>query len=848
VNRPFDPARFVALDALLQQALDRDESDRMAFLERLGSEQPDTAADLRAMLEQADADVDALASLLDARLWASLADDPAAGQRFGAWRARGTLAHGGMARVLYAERADGGFEQCAAIKCLWSGLATAPLIARFEQERQILAHLDDPRIARLLDGGVRADGVPWLALEYVAGRSIDDYCDSTRLDLDGRLSLWDEAAAAVATAHRQLVVHRDLKPANVMVSSTGAVKLLDFGIAKLVEPEGFPHAAPPTRLDGRALTFEYASPEQLRAEPVTTSSDIYQLGLLLHELACGTRPFRGVGAGGRRDVDEEPVAPSVAAVRNPYADARAEQRSTTSRRLARRLRGDFDAIVMHALARSPSERYDSVDALREDVRRWRLGLPVRARRAGTLRRCAKWLRRNRWLATGAAAFVGIAMAYTITALMQAHAIEREAATNRAVRDYLVGWFQAAAPGDGAGRDPSASEMLASGLLKARHDLDAQPDVKAEVLSIIGGVYIARGDYTRAEPVLREANALYRSLQGVDPLRRGASFAALAELLHYTNRYDEAEALFREAIGQQTAAGGDAAFRTLMTRQLLADLLHSRGRYAEAIAELDRAIMAASDTRGETAPLIANLERSLADVYRDSGRQVEAEAAYRRALATQQQAHGELHPNTAATRLGLGRLLLEQGRYDEAATQIETGFASVRRTQRDGTPASLYWERVIAELEEARGDLDAAAARLRRLEDASRAQLPAGHLILAYLALDAGYVALGQGHVREAQREFGTAGRIFDAIQPQGHPRRIEVRLGEALLARQRNDDSATQPLLAAAVAQARAQLAPTHPLFAALADAAATADAEPPGIGLAALRVQRALAIPVATR
>ena len=440
-----------------------------------------------------------------------------------------TLGVGGMGEVFLAERADAEFEQQVAIKVVYGGSLTRGVQSRIKIERQILAQLDHPNIAHLMDGGSLPDGTAYIVMEYVDGIPIDAFCDTNRLDIVARLKLFQTVCAAVHYAHQNLVVHRDLKPSNILVTAEGVPKLLDFGIAKLLdERQAGHHTLAVTHADFRLMTPDHASPEQVRGQSITTSSDVYVLGVLLYKLLTGTGPFvipsMRLTDIERAICEKDPPLPSQAVGSDVSAEAPGitEARGNTSaNRLRRILRGDLDNIVLMAMRKEPERRYGSSQQMAGDIQRYLDGKPVIARRDTLSYRSAKFVRRH-WLPVAAGvSVVFLILAFATTTYVQSVRIsaerdrvaqqreraERERARAEEVSSFLVNLFKLSDPGENRGNQVTARELLDSGAKRLQAGLQDQPATKAALLSTVGAVYDSLGQYQDALPILTESLAL-----------------------------------------------------------------------------------------------------------------------------------------------------------------------------------------------------------------------------------------------------------------------------------------------------------------------------------------------------
>ena len=605
--------RWLRIDAILERLFELDGEAREAELFALTADDEGLRDEVRRLLA-ADADRSAefdrfleegAAPLAEAVLGEredTVENVLPAGGRIGPYVLDRTLGSGGMSIVYLARRRDGAFRQDVAVKVLRHPGRHPDLVRRFRIERQILAHLRHPNIARIIDGGVADGGWPYLVMEYVDGEPITEYCASTNASLERRLALFDAVCAAVHHAHQRLVVHRDLKPSNILVTPDGQVKLLDFGIAKLLDAgdQGFDYTVPLTETGLRLFTPDYAAPEQVKGDPITTATDVYALGVLLYELLAGERPYR---LQGRRPSDierivceEDPAPPSTTAVRTgadlSTGTTLVDQRAKRQRS---HLRGDLDTICLKALRKEPEQRYASAQDLAADLQRHREGLPVSARPATAGYRFGKFVRRNLLPVGTASVVVVVSLAFATYATVQGGKTERaravaelEAQKATAVTDFLLDLFRASDPTQDRGDTLSVRELLERGYERVDTMAD-QPLVQAEVLTVMGRAYRETGRYDRAEDALHRALAIHEDLGIPDRETYVGNLGLLGRTLSRLERFDDALPLQRRVVDEWTALAGAEDPRTAQALGALGETHYDIGEYDTAESLYTRAL-------------------------------------------------------------------------------------------------------------------------------------------------------------------------------------------------------------------------------------------------------------------
>ena len=827
--------RWSELAPLLDQVLELPTDQRAAFINSLSGDE-----ELHTLLRHLAGKIDT-PGILDGDSGqvadGLLADEApiAVPESIGPYRVVRLIGQGGSGSVFLAERDADGYVQKVAVKLLRLGMHDPIEQDRFRRERRILARLEHPQIARLLDAGFNADGVPWFAMEYVDGLPLTLWCDQRELDIAARLRLFDEVCAAVSDAHRALIVHRDLKPANILVDAQGRPHLLDFGIARLLDA-GLDDDA--TRTGLRRLTPAYAAPEQFDGGVISTATDVYALGVILHELLAGLRPSRTDGD----DFRYASAALAAAAQR----DVIAQSRRSSVKSLQRSLRGDLDTVIATALAQDPKHRYPGVEALADDLRRQRDGHPITARRASLGYRLRKFVGRQR-VAVALASLLAISLIVGVVATLRetrhaqraATAALHEAARADAVKDFVLALFAGVTPDESRGREIGAKELLERGSNRLSETLAAQPELEADLSSVLASAWRQLGSLDRASKLAE------RALQVADtPASHYAASVELAAVRNAQGRFDAAESALRAAIAQAPNAAtlGDAQVRLA---ELLADRGHpdqalpllstilsadrnepahvsrdtaALGRVRFRAGDLDgaesalrEAVSMSRSLRGERHTETATREHDLAVVLLQRGAVNDAAALLDQALATRIALLGERHPDVAQSRFNLAVAKQRLGDADSARSLYRSALALQRELLGNKHPDVASSLNSLAMLDYQQGKVDAAIGGLREALVAARGAYGGVHPTVATMLGNLASIERSAGRVDDAERDQRAALEVTRAALGPDHYLNGVGKLGLAGALVEQGRDAEAIEAQREAVAILEKGLGPAHP-------------------------------------
>jgi serine/threonine protein kinase/tetratricopeptide (TPR) repeat protein len=833
-----DKQRWTKIRSLFESALEYNADERDEYLRKACGDDDNLYEEVKSLLAADAAPHDLFGGKAIEAV--DLSDLSLEGERVGAYQIRERIGIGGMGAVYIADRADGQFEQTVALKLIKRGMDTEAILRRFHDERQILARLDHPNIARLLDGGLTDDGLPYFTMEYVDGDPIDRYCDNNRLSINERLGLFLTAVAAVQYAHRNLVVHRDLKPSNILVATDGTVKLLDFGIAKMLDADDDEL----TRTGARLMTPAYASPEQMAGRPVTTATDVYSLGAVLYELLSGRRPLDAAELTPqefeRAVRTTEPEKPSRAIERRTSggkspvtAQAIAHARRSHPSQVRRRLTGDLDNICMVALRKEPERRYSSVGHLADDIRRHLSGRPVTARRDTVGYRFRKFLWRNR-VAVGVSAAVVIVIATLVTFGTARLARERnramlEAEKAEQVSRFLASLFEAANPDQARGKEVTARDMLDRGAERLQEELTDQPEVRAKMMSVVAEVYLSLGYYDEADSLVRDALAIQRELNGErhidtmksmqtlclvvwekgdyetsmkmvkelleirrdvlgpDHLDVALSLNDLGWMFYEKDSLDTAEELEREALGIRRRAGDERAISESLTN--LAIVVMSKGDL-EAAEQGFREALEIRRRLGENPSDVAFSLNNLATVLEQKGDYEAGEPVYREALDLYTRLFGLNHPDLATPYVNLARLLRKTNKNAEAESLLQLAVALDQQRGEDH-PYVAYDLNELGRVCRRLGKLDEAEAAYREAIRIYRVGSGTGPTAVASPLVGLGTVLTERGDPEGGEPLIREGLRLWTEVLGENHIKTAsaEAALGACLSAMNRFEEA-----------------------------------------------------------
>lgn len=831
------PDRWRQIDQILQAALDRDPRERSAFLVQACAEDASLLGEVESLIKSHDEAQSFIESPLLEDSTKIMMEQPAravANRLIGAYKIIREIGHGGMGTVFLASRADEQYRKAVAIKLIRRGMDTDSILSRFRHERQILASLDHPNIARLLEGGTTEDGLPYFVMEYIEGETIDQYCDTHRLTTADRLTLFRTVCSAVHYAHQNLVVHRDIKPTNILVTADGVPKLLDFGIAKLLKPEMYAQTIAPTETMVRPMTPDYASPEQVRSQPITTATDVYSLGVLLYELLTGRRPYR-IRSSHPEEMEkaiceQEPEKPSTAINRTETVSGSDGGAQTTLTpelvsktregqpdKLRRKLAGDLDNIVLKAMRKEPQRRYASVEQFSEDIRRHLEGLPVIARKDTFGYRAGKFIQRHKAAVAAAAVIALLVIGFVLTTIMQSARIvrerdraERERDKAASVSTFLVDLFKVSDPSEAKGNAITAREILDKGADKVRQELKDQPEVQATLMDTIGRVYRSLGLYDRAAPLLDEALRLRRAQLGNDHPDVTATMKTIAGLLKDKGDYDASERVFGEVLEMRRRQYGAEHADVATALDDLSSVYYAQGKLDEAEKLNGEGLAMKRKLFGNESAEVAHSLTNLAEVLLQKGDYVSPEPMFREALSIQRKLLGNEDASVALTLNNLASLLYQRGDYPGAEALMREVLALDRKRLGAEHPTVAYGLSNLGATLKMQGNFEAAEPLEREALAIRRKALGDDHPQVALSLNGLGMTLRSEGNYTAAEPLFRESIAISRKRFGQDDRNVATPLNGLAMMFHYKGDLADAEPLYREALAMRRKVLPPGH--------------------------------------
>ncbi|PKD44740.1 serine/threonine-protein kinase [Rhodohalobacter barkolensis] len=703
------------------------------------------------------------------------------------------ISHGGMGTVFLAERNDGLYNQTVALKLIRHGMETPENICRFEKEREILAGLNHPNIAKLIDGGVTDFGLPYLVMEFIDGKPIDTYCDDNKLTVKQRIKLFTGVCKAVQYAHNNLVIHRDLKPDNIFIDANGHIKILDFGVAKLIENQ-FETKENRTDLSREAVTPAYAAPEQISGETVTTSTDTYSLGILLYKLLSGITPFdfsnySKLTTRSRQNIVQMlPPKPSDRFNQISVHDQQiiSENRSTTISKLFNSLRGDLDAIILKALEKKSTDRYQTIDNLVDDLTKYLVKLPVSVYQNNFMYRAKKFIHRNYKLASATAALVLLSLTFgfyhTNRVTEERNIAQDEALKTAEVSSLLFDLFEANDPDQSLGETVTAQELLEKGLSRAEK-LVEQPDLQSQMFRVIGKVYLKMGNLPKAEELINNSVQIYNRLYGIDHPETALAIADQASVNSAFGNYSRAESLYEYSLNILSNHSGSYMNQYTNAISEHAYVLRRQGKYSEAEDAFRKNYDLLKSQHGELHPKTLAALNGVGVTRFNRGKYEEAEKIIREVLDKRIEVFGETHPDIAESKNSLGALLMNIGVFDQAEKLFEDAFFLRNRILGSDHPKTLLTLNNLALMQRDQGKFDLSMSTFERVLRLKEARFGTESIASAITYFSFGELYLMTDEFETANSYFQKALPVFEKLLGKEHSfsARTKMNLGFSYL-------------------------------------------------------------------